>query len=121
MIRIPWKFRLRRGMTLIVMTVATVLAIATGCTDNPPYRKLSLELLPVTADCGSQYELARWDDARGYRNPDVETDRVRRVIQADLESARKQHRPSPCWSNSVELHPATPHGVLHRGHLDLGS
>jgi hypothetical protein len=30
------------------------------------------------------------------------------VIQADLESAGKQHSPSPCWSNSVELHPATP-------------
>jgi hypothetical protein len=98
---------LRPVAILIAVAVLMILVDLVGCTDNPPYRKLVLESPPVTADCGTRYEQARWDDYRGFDNPDAETDRVRGAIQGEIESARKGHSPSPCWENSVELHPAT--------------
>jgi hypothetical protein len=92
---------------LIAVAVLMILVDLVGCTDNPPYRKLVLESPPETADCGTRYEQARWDDTRGYKDPDAETDRVRGAIQGELKSAKEAHSPSPCWENSVEPHPAT--------------
>jgi len=105
--RIPWEIRLRPVPILIAIAVLMLVVDIAGCTDNPPYRKLVLESPAVTADCGSRFEQARWDDYRGYKDPDAETDRVRAVIRGEIDGARKSHSPSPCWENSVELHPAT--------------
>ena len=71
---------------LIAVAVLMVLVDLFGCTDNPPYRKLVLKSPPVTADCGTRYEQARWDDTRGYKDPDAETDRVRGALQGELKS-----------------------------------
>jgi hypothetical protein len=104
--------RIARGLTLRPLIVLTAIAIAmlvvvmVGCSARPPYRTLLLESPPTEADCPAQFENARWDDARGLKNAEAETARVQAVIQADLAGAKKAGKPSPCWENSLETHPA---------------
>jgi len=97
---------LRPLTILIAIAVAMLVVIIAGCKASPPYRKLLLESLPAEANCATHYETARWDDVRGYRDPDAEGDRVQATIQAELAAAKKAHASSPCWENSLEVHPA---------------
>ena len=98
---------LRPLMILTAIAVAMLLVVIAGCSAQPPYRTLMLESLPPEADCPAHYEKARWDDNRGYSDSEAETARVQATIQADLASARQAGKPSACWDNSLEAHPAS--------------
>ena len=97
---------LRPLTILLAIAVAMLLVIIAGCKASPPYRKLLLESLPAQADCAAHYDVARWDDVRGYRDPNAEGNRVQAAIQAELAAAKKANTASPCWENSLEVHPA---------------